>query len=38
VYQVCLSIGDDGIYEQIVCQPKSQDGFLCHNNGPTYFP
>jgi hypothetical protein len=38
VYQMCLSIGDDGIYEQIVCQPKSRDAFLCHNNGPTFFP
>jgi hypothetical protein len=36
IYQMCLSIGDDGVYEQIVCQPKSRDGFLCHNNGPTY--
>lgn len=36
VYQLCLSIGDDGIDEQIVCQPKARDGFLCHNNGPTF--
>lgn len=36
VYQMCLSIGDDGIDEQIVCQPKARDGFLCHNNGPTF--
>lgn len=36
VYQMCFSIGDDGVYEQIVCQPKPRDGFLCHNNGPTF--
>lgn len=36
VFQMCLSIGDDGIYEQIVCQPKARDAFLCHNNGPTW--
>ncbi len=36
VFQMCLSIGDDGIDEQIVCQPKPRDGFLCHNNGPTF--
>lgn len=36
VYQMCLSIGDDGIDEQIVCQQKPRDGFLCHNNGPTF--
>lgn len=37
IYQMCLSIGDDGINEQIVCQPKARDAFLCHNNGPTFF-
>lgn len=36
VFQMCLSIGDDGIYEQIVCQPKARGAFLCHNNGPTW--
>jgi|GEM_PF-1637401 len=36
VYQLCFSIGDDGVDEQIVCQPKARDGFLCHNNGPTF--
>ena len=36
IFQLCLSIGDDGIDEQIVCQPKARDGFLCHNNGPTF--
>ncbi len=35
-YQMCLSIGDDGIDEQIVCQQKPNDGFLCHSNGPTF--
>lgn len=36
VYQMCFSVGDDGVDEQIVCQPKPRDGFLCHNNGPTF--
>ncbi|MBI3783930.1 MAG: hypothetical protein HY270_11065 [Deltaproteobacteria bacterium] len=36
VYQMCLSIGDDGVYEQIVCQPHARDAFLCHSNGPTF--
>lgn len=36
VYQMCFSVGDDGVYEQIVCQPKPRGGFLCHNNGPTF--
>ena len=35
-YQMCLSIGDDGVYEQIVCQPHARDAFLCHSNGPTF--
>jgi len=29
-YHLCMNIGDDGISEQIVCQPKNNDGFLCH--------
>ncbi len=32
VFDLCLTIGDDGVYEQIVCQPKPNSGFLCHNN------
>jgi hypothetical protein len=36
VYQMCFNVGDDGVDEQIVCQPKPRDGFLCHNNGPTF--
>ncbi len=36
VYQMCFSVGDDGVDEQIVCQQKPRDGFLCHNNGPTF--
>ena len=29
-YHLCLNVGDDGISEAIVCQPKPRDGFLCH--------
>lgn len=36
VFQMCLNIGDDGVHEQIVCQPKARDAWLCHNNGPTF--
>ena len=30
LYHMCLSIGDDGMVEQIVCQKKPNGGFLCH--------
>jgi hypothetical protein len=30
LYHMCLSIGDDGMDEQIVCQKKPNGGFLCH--------
>lgn len=36
VFQMCFSIGDDGVDEQIVCQEKPRGGILCHNNGTTF--
>ncbi len=29
-YFLCLNIGDDGVFDRIVCQPKPGGGFLCH--------
>jgi len=31
LYHLCLSVGDDGMDEQIVCQKKPKGGFLCHH-------
>ena len=31
-FDLCLSVGDDGIFERIVCQPKPRGGLLCHSN------
>jgi hypothetical protein len=29
-YHLCLNIGDDGIWDSVVCQKKPGGGFLCH--------